>query len=249
MVWGADFSMKGAWPGLPPQCLLPAPQPSTCQGHRSSQVAAQTGSIPALEHHSALRNQPFSTPAAHTQTTDPQGRRRGDICSFQAAQTTHTHTAVSPILPQNRQSRAQPGAPISHPCSRHRQGHGPIPGCPGSPWASIPGCAHPSSPGCAHLSSPGCARPSIPGCSHLSSPTFAERHGAGGGRMPGFLGRLLLDIYTQKKYVFPSVSLFLSFLLLLSEGNRHIWAKPVRNQRHSEGGTAERRKFLQFQSF
>lgn len=67
--------------------------------------------------------------------------------------------------------------------------------------------------------------------------------------MPGFLGRLLLDIYTHKKNVFPSVSLFLSFLLLLSEGNRHIWAKPVRNQRHSEGGTAERRKFLQFQSF
>lgn len=51
----------------------------------------------------------------------------------------------------------KPGAPTSHPCRRHRRGHGAIPGCSGNPWGTSRDAAHPS------------------------SPTFAERHGAGGG--------------------------------------------------------------------
>lgn len=109
MVWGADLRMKGVWPGLPPQCLLPAPQPSTCQGHRSSQVAAlrPAASLPrSIPLPSVLSPSP---PPCSTQT--PQGRRRGDICPFQAAQNTHTHTHTQRCPPSSPDAggAAEPG--------------------------------------------------------------------------------------------------------------------------------------------
>lgn len=135
MIWGADFSMKGAWPGLPPQCLLLAPKPSTCQGHRSSQVAAQTGSIPALEHHSALRNQPFSTPAAHREGGE------GTFALFRLHRP-HTHTQrCPPSSPKTGRAGHSPELPSPIPAAGTARGTDPsldAQGVPGRASRDVP---------------------------------------------------------------------------------------------------------------
>lgn len=162
-------------------------------------------------------------------------RWRGDSCPLQAAflpTSPPHHRGVSHILPQKASGAAKPRtARCSH-----------LPPLRGGIFRArtlslIPG---------PQVSPPG--RGSILGCCpHHPAPTFAERHGAAGGSAA--LGRLDSFIY-REIYIFSSLFLFSSFLLLLLlEGNGHIWAKPGRNQRHSEAGTAERRKFLQFRSF
>lgn len=188
--------MKGACPGevssskaaLPPRSLLPAPQLSTSQGHKFTQVASsQTASpqpapssTPCPETSCCLPSAALAPPrAAHCPRpgTDDKPHREGGegtVALIRLHRNTHTHPTHNlrgvphpPPKPAVRQNRAQLGAPTSHPCRRHSPGHGPIPGSPGRSRRS---------------------RGASRDAAHPSSPTFAERHGAGGGRAA--LGRL-----------------------------------------------------------
>lgn len=255
--------MKGACPGevssskaaLPPRSLLPAPQLSTSQGHKCTQLpvlrlhrpSQPPAAPPAQKPPAASRPQPLHHPGqlialARGQTINPTGKaERAQLplsgCTETRTRTPHTTSGLSPILPQSRRcGRAGHSSvlPPPIPAGGTARGMDPspdpqvVPGAPGEHPGMLP--THPALP--------------------LRNGMEREEAGLRSDAWVPRTRTLSLRIINIYKICISSVSLFLSFLfLLLSEGNGHIWAKPGRNQRHSEGGTAERRKFLQFQSF
>lgn len=90
------------------------------------------------------RSSSFPTPG--NSQNNPMEGGEGTLASFRLHRTHTPHPTHNLRAVPHPPPKPQPGVPISRPCRTHPRGHGAIPGCPGGPWGSIPGCCPPTQP-------------------------------------------------------------------------------------------------------